>query len=248
MLFMIVFANTNAPFTNDYIRYAKDYLASKNIEINADIPRVPSYTGKVLYSTKKYNTDALCRLVFGLEIPLSESENKIYMIVGDEMLILSEDELYIKDKLPDGELWFGDLKTFENKLIRYLENIGFNKSNLWIEKSLELEDTKEIIFTLKYRKLHVFDQKITAQLNKEGILILSAPTKEIKNENGTGQILSAYQILIMGGLTPSTKAVKIDIGYRRISEGDIYGVPVWRIIADDGTILFYNGFTGEKLD
>ena len=113
MVFMILSTSSNEPFNNDYIRYAKDYLTSKNIEINADIPRVTRYTGKVLYSTKKYNIDALCRLVFGKEIPLSENGNIVDIKVGDEKLIISEDELYIEDRITEGDLWFRDLKTFE---------------------------------------------------------------------------------------------------------------------------------------
>lgn len=248
MFVMILFTGSGEVLKTDYTRYAKDYLASRDIEIKADIPRVSRYTGKVLYSTKKYDRYALCRLVFGEVLPLTENENIIDMIVGEEMLNLSEDELYIKDRLTEGELWFRDFKAFENNLIKYLRDIGFNKSNLYLEKASESEQIKEIVFSLKYKKLQVFDQKITAQLNKDGILTVSAPSREIKNENGTGGVLSAYQVLVMGGLTSGSKVEKIEIGYKRINEGDLYGIPVWRIIVDDGIVMFYNGLTGERLN
>ena len=61
-------------------------------------------------------------------------------------------------------------------------------------------------------------------------------------------MISAYQILVMGGLPSNIVVENIDIGYRRISKGDLYGVPMWCITTDDGAIWFFNGFTGEKLD
>lgn len=248
MLVMMAFNSTNEPFTNDYVRYSKDYLTAKNIEIKADISRVPRYTGKVLYSTRKYDIDALCRLVFEKEIPLSESEGVLEIVVGEEMITLSEDELNIKDRVFEGELLFRDIKTFEDRLIKYLGNVGFKKSELLPAKTSETELVKEIIFDIKYKNLHVYDQQITAQINKEGLLTLSAPAKVIKKENGTGEVISAYQILVMGGLPSNIVVENIDIGFRRISKGDLYGVPVWRIKPDDGATLFYNGLTGEKLD
>lgn len=247
MVFMILSTSSNEPFNNDYIRYAKDYLTSKNIEINADIPRVIRNTGKVLYSTKKYNIDALCRLVFGKEIPLSENGNIVDIKVGDEKLIISEDELYIEDRITEGDLWFRDLKTFEENIIKYLKDVGFNKSDLLLDKFSESDQVKEIVFTLKYNKLHIYDQKITAQLNKEGNLIVWAPTKELKNDNGAREVLSVYQILVMGGLPSGVNIEKIDIGYKQISKGDLYGIPVWRILPESGESIFYNGFTGERL-
>ncbi|NLX63997.1 MAG: hypothetical protein GX022_04380 [Clostridiaceae bacterium] len=248
MLGMTVFISTNMSFTDDYIKYSKDYLASRNIEIKANIPDISGYTGKVLYSIREYDTDALCRVVFGKELPISDNGSGINIVVGEEIINISEDELYIKDKIPEGEIWFRDKTAFEDGIIEYLKNIGFDKSELLPEKSYESEHLKEMVYNIRYKNFRVFDQRITAQLSKEGFLILTAPNKIIKKDNGKGEVISIYQILVMGGLPSNIVIENIDIGYRRISEGDLYGVPVWRIQLDDGTIMFYNGFTGEKLD
>lgn len=248
MLVMIVMASSNVLFTDDYIKYSKEFLVSKNIEVKDNVPRISRYTGKVLYSTKKYDIDTLCKLVFGKEIPLSENEGIINIEVGGERIILSDDELYIKDKIPDGELWFADIKRFEDRMVEYLKNIGFKKSDLLPAISSETEQLKEIIFNINYKNFRVYDQQITAQIDNKGTLTISAPNKVIKKENGKGEVISVHQILVMGGLPSNTVVEYIDIGYRRINEGDLYGIPVWRIELDDGTILFYNGFTGERLD
>lgn len=248
MLGMIVFISSNMSFTDDYIKYSKEYLASRNIEIKANIPHISKYIGKVFYSTRDYDIENMCRIVFGKEISLSENENFINIVVGGEVINLSEDELYIKDKIPEGKIWFRDKNTFENGLIKYLKNIGFDKSELLTEKSFESEHMKEIVFNIKYKNFCVYDQKITAQLDKDGFLVMSAPNKIIKKDNGKREVISIYQVLVMGGLPSNIVIENIDIGYRRISEGDLYGVPVWRIKLDDGTTMFYNGFTGEKLD
>jgi len=248
MLGISVFTNSNISFTDDYIKYSKDYLASRNIEIKAKIPDISGYKGKVIYSTRDYDIASLCRVVFGKELPISENESIINIVVGEEMINISEDEIYIKDKIPEGEIWFQDKNAFDDGLIKYLKIIGFDKSELLTEKSSESEQLKETVFDIKYKNLRVYDQKITAQLDKDGSLIVSAPNTIIKKDKGKKEVISIYQILVMGGLPSNIVIENIDIGYMRVSEGDLYGVPVWRIQLDNGTIMFYNGFTGEKLD
>jgi len=248
MFCMTVFINSNKPLTDDYIKYSKDYLASRNIEIKANIPDISGYAGKVFYSIRDYDIDALCRVVFGKELPISDNGSGINIVVGEEMINISDDELYIKDKVPEGEIWFRDKNAFDDGLIKYLKNIGFDKSELLTEKSSESEHLKEKVFNIKYKNFRVYDQKITAQLNKDGFLIISAPNKIIKKDNGKREVISIYQVLVMGGLPSNIVIENTDIGYMRVSEGDLYGVPVWRVQLDDGTTMFFNGFTGEKLD
>lgn len=247
LLTMIIFTNTTGLFTNNYNRYAKDYLSSRDIKINTDIPSCSGSAEKIIYTAKEYNLEKLCKKVFGDAASCSSTGSNFYIENGEESINLSENMLIITDKLSDGKELFSRPERLKERLVKYLEDLDFSKKNIASSEIEDIDGTKEIKFYLKYKNNFVFDQEITAKLSDDGLLTLWAPTKNVNEGNGANEILPAHQILVMGGLSPGTSIEGIDFGYKQISEGDIYGNPVWRVIMDDETVLFYNAYTGVKL-
>lgn len=250
LLAMTLFTNPTSLFANNYNRYAQSYLQSRNIEINTDIPKVPGTSAKIMYTAKEYDPEKLCTLVFGGIIPGSYNENSFFIEKGNESISLSESLLIITDHLNDGEELFSNSEKLKERLLKYMEALDFDKKSIVAGETEAFQDVKQIKFYIKYKSNFVFDHEITAKLSNEGLLTLWAPTKNVSNGNkgsGSNEILSAYQILVMGGLPAGARIEGVDFGYKQISEGDIFGNPVWRVILDDGTVLFYNAYTGVKL-
>ncbi len=247
LLAMIIFTNTDGLFTSNYNRYAIDYLRSRDIKINTDIPSISGSVGKIIYTTKEYNPDELCVKVFGDVVSSSVNGNNFYIEFGEESINLSENLLIITDKLSDGKELFSQPERLKDKLVKYLEDLDFSKKNIVAGEIKDIGGNKEMKFYFKYKNNFIFDHEITARLSSDGLLTLWVPTKNINNGNGANEILPAHQILVMSGLSSGIGIDKVDFGYKQISEGDIYGNPVWRVILDDGTTIFYNAYTGVML-
>ncbi|HHW21347.1 MAG TPA: hypothetical protein GXX26_00485 [Clostridiaceae bacterium] len=247
LLVMIMFTNPATMFSDSYRKYAIDYLKSKDIEVNADIPVISKQVGRIIYISREYDPQKLCKLVFGGIVPASFNQKEFYIENGEESIGLSEDVLLIKDKLNDGRDLYSDPDKFGKRLMDYLKELGFSKNSIIMGDMEEKDGSIQITFNLKYKNSVVFDQTITARLNSEGLLTLWAPTKDVSKGNGASEILSAYQVLVTAGLPSGTRIEHVDFGYKQISEGDIYGNPVWRVILNDGTVMYYNAYTGVKL-
>jgi len=247
LLVMIVFTNPSTMFSDNYKNYAIDYLQARDIAVSNDIPDFSRPVSKIIYTTRQYDPEKLCKLVFGKTMPASLNQNGFYIKNGEESISLTEDLLLINDFLSDGLQLFSDHEKFKKRLSGYLKEIGFSKNSIIMGGIEEKEEAVQMVINLKYKNNMVFDQIITARLNSEGLLTLWAPTKDVSKGNGASEILSAYQVLVTAGLPSGTRIEHVDFGYKQISEGDIYGNPVWRVILNDGTVMYYNAYTGVKL-
>lgn len=249
LFIMIILTNSGGIFQSDYITHAQNFLASKDIKINADIPKTTGLVGKVLYSVKEYDPLILSRLVFGFSVPASiEKGNTFKIEYESEMIELTEDELIIVDKLNKGANFFNNTKMFEKELYKYLNKLGFKKLDLLDRETEEFGNEKKFIYTVKYKNSLIFDLQISVKLSNEGVMTLSLPTKEVNKQNGQSEILSAYQLVVTAGLPSGVTIEAVDFGYKQVFEGDLYGNPVWRVILNNGDILYYNAYTGELLN
>lgn len=247
LLAMIIFSNPASLFAGNYNKYALDYLKSRNIGVNTGIPNFSGPAGKIIYTTREFNTEKICILVFGGTLPVSYNGNDFHIEKGEESISLSGDLLHINDKLPDGGELFNDSGKLMKRLLKYLKELGFKRKNIIAGEIENKDGAIQVEFYLKYKNNMVFDQIITARLDSKGFLTIWAPAKDICKGNGKGDILSAYHVLVTGGLPSGVTIEDVDFGYKQVSESDIYGTPVWRVILNDGTVLYYNAYTGTRL-
>lgn len=247
LLAMIIFSNPASLFAGNYNKYALDYLKSRNIRINTDIPNYSGPTSKIIYTAREFDPDKLCILVFGGTLPVSFNGNDFSIEKGEESLSLTGDLLHINDKLSDGGELFGDPDKLMKRLLKYLNELGFKRKNIIAGEIGNKDGAIQVEFYLKYKNNMVFDQIITARIDSNGLLTIWAPAKDISKGNGKGDILSAYHVLVTGGLPSGVSIEDVDFGYKQVSESDIYGTPVWRVILGDGTVLYYNAYTGVRI-
>lgn len=251
LLIANIFNDRGGVFENDYIKYAEAYLSSRDVDINAKIKRISEKKGKIVYITRQHDFPQLAKHVFGKDFSeqTPTEDGSISIEEGDERLVISESELYIVDNLnlPDiSNLYIND-KKLEKELLNYLKAIGYKTSELEGGKVGESENTKEFEYMVKYKQNFIFDLKISISIDNKGKMALIAPNREVSKENGRAEILSPHQILVMAGLPAGSSVEKVDFGYKQISEGDLYGTPLWRVVLGDGDTIFFNAYTGEEV-
>jgi regulatory protein YycI of two-component signal transduction system YycFG len=244
----ILYTNSDLRFQSDYTRYAKQYLESRNITIESRIKNRTGEVGNLIYIAKRFNFNQLTRLVFGHDVsPVKENETVVYQ-EQDEKIMSMADTLYIRDKLSDGIDIFQDSKAFSNKVYKILNEAGYSRANLQLEAQGESKDAKWMNFILKFKNGLLFDQVITVSIDNEGFITLTLPAREVTGiSDYKEEILSAYQVLVMGNLPEGSHIKSVDFGYIQASEGELYDSPVWRILFINGETSFFNAYTGEKL-
>ncbi|HHY64045.1 MAG TPA: hypothetical protein GX501_03270 [Clostridiaceae bacterium] len=246
LLAMNIFRNPASLFTDNYRKYALDYLSSRDISIDTKIPDLSGQAAKIMFTTKEFDPQKLCRIVFGENMPVSFNGDTFDVNWGEESVTLTWDELKITDRLSDGRDLYASPEKFRERVRKYLAEIGYK--NVIAGETGDEDGVIRASFNLEFEKNIVFDHVITAEINSEGLLTVSAPARDISKGNGKSDILSLYQVLVTGGLSPGTRITDVGFGYKQVSEGDIYGIPVWRVILGDGTVLYYNAYTGSRLE
>lgn len=233
-------------FQSDYRGYAKAYLASNDITIDAKIPKYSKNAGKIVYTAKEYQIPKIYELVFEKEAP-PIVDDLIDIELGTKKLKLSNEELFIVGEIPNGENVFSNTNKLESELYRYLRKLGYKKINLKGGIVEESDTFKKFEYIVEFKRASIFDLTLRARIDNDGILTLSVPTREVKKENGQNEVLSPYQVLVMAQLPTGTRINRIDFGYKQLFQGDLYGNPLWKVALSNGKTVYYNAYTGEEL-
>lgn len=245
----ILYTNSGLRFQSEYTRYAKEFLESRRIRIDTRIPEIRGKAEIINYSSREYDLDQLSEIVFGYQASKAESESSILISEGNESISIQGDVLTITDELSDGIDLFNDQTKFSQRILEYLNNIGYQKDTLNLQTVEETDKIKRVKYLLKYKNGLLFDQEIIAELSSVGVLSLSLTAKEAKQTNSPNpyEIMSAYQVLVMGNLPEGSVIQNMDFGYRKIGQDELYDSPVWRVVLSNGTTMYFNADTGEKL-
>ncbi|HBR01313.1 MAG TPA: hypothetical protein DD738_01720 [Ruminiclostridium sp.] len=235
-------------FQSDYARYAIKYLESRKIRIDTKIPDRTNQLGTLVYIDKDLDFTYLTRFVFGHEILASTTGDSVFIAEGIQAIKLSDDELTLVDKITYDGSGATDPDSFLKEAYIYLEGLGYRKKDLLLQSQIDDENGKTIIFNLKYKDYVLFDKTIVLTLDTGGMISATIPAIEGKSISSTTKdILSPYQILVMSEIPGGSVINSVYLGYKHIHEGELYAIPVWRVTLADGTIFFFNAYTGEEL-
>ncbi|NMA65833.1 MAG: hypothetical protein GX957_06265, partial [Clostridiaceae bacterium] len=224
------------------------YLNSRNIKIQTDLTKVTGEARRILYTTRDFNITTISKRVFGSELPVKTTDEFIVLEKGRERVELTDDKLIIIDEIVNGKDLFKDIDDLKKAAYKYLDDLGYKKRNLSLRSEIYSDDVKHLTLIEKYQGALLFDQEINISLHKDGFLELSIPAKIVKKNTASIEVLTPYQLLVMANLPKGSVVTRIDFGYKQINEGELYDTPVWCVILDNNTQLFYNACTGEKLN
>ena len=234
-------------FGSGYADYALRYLDSREIEIETEIPDAADKMGTLAYTDRDFDFKKLTRYVFGKEVTGINKDDSLVYSDGEEKIVMTDERLLITEKPADGQALFNDSELFLQKVYDYSGNIGYRKRDLCLELMGGTDEKKQVVLVLKYKNALLFDQTIRADISKDGVMILSFPTVEVRKMNPAREIISAYQLLVMSKMPEGTRIKGAALGYKQTEEGELYDAPVWRIELGDGKIIYYNAYTGEEL-
>jgi len=247
LLIGILLHGANFTLSDDYVQYAKKFLAERNITFKADPPSYNKASGMIEYKSRQINEDQVVKAVFGKAMKPVEQENgKRIWDEGNKILEIGNNSIRIRDFLPGIQESFDNPDELTGSLQAYIKRLGVVKNELVLESQVSIDaETREISFVEKYKEQLLFDNAITIQVSRDGRADLELICRDVNKVIGSDEILSVYQILVMAGIPEHSVISSIDFGYKRINEEDLFDSPVWRIRFDNGKIDYYNAYTGD---
>ncbi|NLU52242.1 MAG: hypothetical protein GXX10_05205 [Clostridiaceae bacterium] len=241
-----VYTSSSIRFASDYTRQAKEYLNSREIRINANIPNISGEIGTIVYSQCEIDLNKLDKSVFE-NIKTGSKGSNIAINALNESMQIEDDEVYITYKLDSADHLFNDPDNFSQRALKYAEGLGYKKRDLHLLSQEKSDSLLRLTFVAKYKEALLFEQVISFELEPHGNLSVRFPARVVKRTNAPAEVLSIYQVLVMAALPQGTTIERVDFGYKQLDEGEFYDTPVWRIVLDNGQTMFYNAYTGEKL-
>lgn len=244
----IILNGANFTLSDDYVQYAKKFLAERNITFKTDPPSYNKASGMIEYKSRQINEDQLVKAIFGKSMkPVEQEAGKRVWDEGNKYLEIGNNLILIRDSLPQLKESFGKPDELINDLQAYIKQLGVVKNEITVESRISSDaETMVISFVEKYKDQLLFDNAITVQVSRDGRADLELVCRDVNKVIGSDEILSIYQILVMAGIPEHSVISSIDFGYKRINEEDLFDSPVWRIRFDNGQIEYYNAYTGDK--
>ncbi len=244
----IIYTNTTIRFNSDYTRYALAYMERRNISLNTSVPARGAKAPSLSYQAEELNIDPIASLI-------SDTANQVFSEVNGlrqwqdekEYVLYADDYLKLSDQNPEGIVFTENRSEMASSLKKYLSRLNLNETG-YVMDSLLLEDGQwKGIFSQRYKKEILFDNRLFITLDRENTLTLEGGVKKVKKALSPDAILTAYEILVLGNLPNDSVITVMDFGYMRVKEGDLFDTPVWRILLNDQEERFYNAYTGERV-
>lgn len=248
LLVGILLHGENITLSDDYVQYAKKFLAERNITFLTEPPSYKKASGMIEYKPRQINRDQLVKAVFGKTVAPSQQNDEISVWMDDnKVLEIGNNLIRIRVILPDIMEGFDKPDALVNSLQAYIRGLGAVKNNFVLESLSSINaDTMVITLAEEYKDQLLFDNTIAVQASRDGTVDFELTCREVNKVIGSDDILSVYQILVMAGIPDHAVISSIDFGYMRINEEDLFDNPVWRIRFDNGHIEYFNAYTGDK--
>lgn len=153
---------------------------------------------------------------------------------------------------------FSNMSSVEKYCRDYLNGLGIKTSNFILDKYIKNPDkTIALLFIEKYKGFFVFDNEISVNISKNGIINISQNIRKIKGfTTSPSIIMPAHQVLLKHFYNKKDITIKsIDIGFKGFDGGDdeqeskeTFQGPAWRIVTNDGNVIFLKAYDGEVID
>lgn len=236
------------------IRDTEKILSVNNIRLECKIPDFSRDMGILDYSDAVIDREKIAKELLGTDTVDSGKINDGQPISanGGTLTFTGNSSFVFKGYKKIEGLNISNQKEAEKYLRNLCSNIGISLSGYLLDEA-ENEPDGSIRLTLvnTYKKsFKVFDSYIKACLSKDGLKEMECNVKNIGEENGSAQILAAYQILLANFHQPDTVIKSIEFGFKGYKpEYDSKGyscIPVWRVRTQSGE-SYFKAYTGEEI-
>lgn len=244
----ILYSSSSLGLNSDYVKYVNTFLESKNITLKASIPSYHSSSGMIDYEDQTIDKNHAVNFFFGHSVsPSNEAELPDTLWVENEKVLeIGNNIIKYTDSTPDRSLSIKDKDKLLKELAPYFEGLGIDRNEYVADIYQEQNDAVYVKFIKKYKGHLLFDVYIDFYITPAGIESINMVPKVAISTIVPDEILSAYQVMVVGMIPENSIIKEICFGYKKLQEGDLNDNPVWRIRYSDGHDEFYNAYTGER--
>lgn len=245
----ILYSNYNNSVNSDYTKYAMEFLESKHIELQTSVPTYSTASGRIEYTTKVIDESLIVKRLLGDDpTELEISGEKKTWHSGEKSLEINDSQLIYRDESPNSQMSIESIETVEKEIKNLISDLKLN-SNTYILDAYDRQGDLVILkFIEKIKGQLFFDNQITVTVSDNGITTMEITLREIKNIIKVEEILSAYHILVAGRLPENAVITSIRFGYRQMKEENLFDSPCWRVDLAGGKTIYYDAYTGEKVE
>lgn len=246
----ILISSSNLSLNTEYVTYTNELLKSSDIKVLDKIPSYSRDSGLIDYKDRSIDERSLVTMLLG-NYKEPSTENDGVRIWTDEGKTLEIGNNLIRYQGRDGRFvhHFDDMSKLAAVLKDYLNDLDLIHYDIVLNNmQMRGSDTVEAVLLEQYKGQLLFDNATHITLSRSGMLSWSVVARDVEKMLDPREILSAYQVLAMAGLPRHSVIAKVDFGYKKVNETELYDSPVWRILFDTGDADFYNAYSGEKLE
>jgi regulatory protein YycI of two-component signal transduction system YycFG len=234
-------------------------LESKGIKISASCV-IPSFEGRMRMLDYQQNGDIKAELTgrfFGDSPVSANNDGSGYIITsGSKRLVISGGSLFTyRDDSLSARLDLSNKKHTDKHIRNYLSDLGFNPFKFILDYGTDSGDGMVYTFLEEYNGYSIFNNMVRVVVSENRITSVSGGYIRVKGFSGSSRkVMPAHQVLLKNVLKlPRAAIMRIDLGYEGL-KGDSYDnsamltsqSPVWRIVFEDGSSMYFKAYDGEK--
>jgi len=246
------------------IRNTVNILNSRNVKIEAEIPRYNRDTPKLRYKKFVYDRDMIAKIFLGDDYETIRQDKTVYAKEERKLYFNDDNSFLMTGKPPaDVENEFinfnpGDIKKAE-KILREKYNVEglIGKNYVLYEYNAGPGDSIELLFYEKFEGKNVFGNYVKAIVSAEGLIGMEAGYNKIIgfSPQKVTDLAPAYQVLLSNFKGENNEVIiGIDFGYKEINDNDTDGLqsseqpPVWRIkLKGDDRQRYFDATNGLEI-
>lgn len=230
----------------DYIRHVNSLLQTRNIRIDCSVPVYQANSGSIVYKEKAIDESQVAAFFLGHGVEETQEQEKMWE-EDEKVLEIGNNKIIFTDSSPAGEMDISDRKAVATEVKSILEALGIKPNDYVPDVWREVDGKLHVRYVKTYKRQPLFDIYADFLFSSEGLMHAEIIPGEISHVIAENEILTAWQLLAVADLSENSVISDVTFGYKRIHEGELYDSPVWRIRFSDGSELFYNAYTGEKI-
>jgi Uncharacterized protein conserved in bacteria len=236
--------------SGEQISAIEDVLKERGTVLNTKIPATSGNFSKLAFQgVAEFDTKKVYSMLLGTDKGVNTDGN--LLINGDKQISIENKYTFLyTNKSPKEEVNLDNTKEIEKYLLKFLSQTSLSTDDLAIDNYDRQTESVRITLVQKKGKYKLFENKIEAEVTKNGVSRLWCSLQKASSQNKEDSIMPVYRIMMKNlGQLDGMVISSIDLGYT-MSEGNnqMTGYTerlYWRIEIEGKDPVFYDAVNGE---